>query len=823
MLNLSMSLRPLAALLDALPVAFVAHDPDGNVVLWNPAAEALLGWSREEVLGRPSPIPNAILRGTSGTLADATASLSALSGAIAPAGGFAPPLTGPDALSGAIDPPITGLDASGLATAAQVPRVWLKDRAGTELEVAAAVMPIAGHAATAVALWSLPASPALDRPSLEALFDQLPLGALVVDPKGAIVGANAAIARLLGSSRDQILGHSVGEFLDAGAEGLPDGPFGALESRGTSVRLRRHGGAPLSVELTTVSLSADRAVAFFRDEHLETQGRLYARLFESSGEAMVICDAKNNIQAVNEAFTRITGYAAAEVIGQNPRVLSSGRHDAAFYARIWVALSTTGTWRGELWNRRKSGDVYCEWATLSAIKDSGGRVSNYVAVFADITAVKETERQVMYLAQRDHLTGLPNRTLLRDRLDQALNAAARTDQQVALMLVDLDGFKSVNSSLGPTEGDLLLKEVARRLELSVRVGDTVARMGGDEFAIVLTSLASSSESLTVESRVRAVIGEPLHLAGQDLRLTASIGIAVYPQDGAASDLLLSHADAAMYAAKDAGRNTSRFFTASMNERAVDRMSLTQGLGRALEKNELRLHFQPQRPIATERLLGVEALLRWQHPDIGLVPPDRFIYLAEETGLIRPIGVWVLRESALRAKAWGIPVSVNLSVVQLEDPDLYRHVQEVLAETGVAPELLELEVTESVVMKDPVASVAMLTRLKALGLGLSMDDFGTGYSSLTQLKRLPLDRLKIDRAFVREVLTDAADQAVVQAVIAMGHALRLRIIAEGVETTEQRSLLADYGCDEVQGYLCGRPMPPDRIDDEIKALRLPLPA
>lgn len=801
MRHLSMSLRPLAALLDALPVAFVAHDPDGNVVLWNPAAELLLGWSREEVLGRPSPIPSAVLQGPSW-----------------PALGGSQHLIDPLAAS-----PPSGAHSTIAPAAVQVPRVWLRNRAGVELEVAAATMPITGHAATAVALWVVPDVPVLDRAVLEALFNALPLGALVVDPKGAIVGANPAVALLVGSGREQLLGHSVGDFLEAGPEGLPNGPFGALEARGAAVSLRRHGGAPRPVELKTATLSADRAAAFFRDTQAETQGRLYARLFESSGEAMVICDARNNIQAVNEAFTRITGYSEAEVIGQNPRILASGRHDAAFYARIWVALSTTGTWRGELWNRRKSGDVYCEWATLSAIKDASGKVSNYVAVFADITAVKETERQVMYLAQRDHLTGLPNRTLLRDRLDQSINAAARSEQQVALMLVDLDGFKSINSSLGPTEGDVLLKEVARRLELSVRVGDTVARMGGDEFAIVLTALDSSSEALTVESRVRGVIGEPLRLAGQDLRLTASIGIAVYPQDGAASDLLLSHADAAMYAAKDAGRNTSRFFTASMNERAVDRMSLTQGLGRALEKNELCLHFQPQRPIATERLLGVEALLRWQHPDIGLVPPDRFIYLAEETGLIRPIGVWVLRESARRAKAWGIPVSVNLSVVQLEDPDLLQHVEEVLRETGVAPGLLELEVTESVVMKDPVASVAMLSRLKALGLGLSMDDFGTGYSSLTQLKRLPLDRLKIDRAFVREVLTDPADQAVVQAVIAMGHALSLRIIAEGVETTEQRALLADYGCDEVQGYLCGRPMPPDRIDAEIKALQDPLPA
>jgi diguanylate cyclase (GGDEF)-like protein/PAS domain S-box-containing protein len=754
-------------LLDTLPVAFVAHDPLGHVVLWNPAAEALLGWSRDEVLGRASPLPEAVTQ------------------------------------------------APVPASASHVPLVRVKTRSGDTLEVAAASMPMTGSEASAVALWIPRESSGLDAARLRALFEHAPDGVVVVDERGRVVEANTAMEHLLGCDPGELTQRSLSDFMDLPLAATGN-PFGTTSAE--TLMLRRRDGGPVTARLTTTSIGEHRTVGFFRDitgaRRNELERRLFSRVFESSGEAILITNEHNGIIAVNEAFSHITGYAIEEVLGKNPSLLSSGRHDKGFYEGLWDSLKSQGSWRGELWNRRKSGEVYCEWTTINAIRDGAGTVTNFVAVFADITAVKDSQAQVTYLAQHDHLTGLPNRALLRDRLAQATGGAQRSGKQVALMMVDLDGFKSINGSMGPYEGDTLLMEIAYRLKDAVREGDTVARMGGDEFAIVLTSLDNAAECLTVVGKVRAAIAEPLTVGGQEMSLTASIGIAIYPQDGDTANVLLSHADSAMYTAKEAGRDTSRFFTEAMNSRTLDRMVLANGLGKALERGEFKLQFQPQRPIVGKGLLGVEALLRWHHPELGLVPPDRFIHIAEETGAIRSIGAWVLREAAVRAKAWKIPVSVNLSVVQLQDPEFFARVTGVLEETGVSPGLLEFEVTESVVMKDPVATAALLTRLKGLGVHLAMDDFGTGYSSLAQLKRLPLDRLKIDRAFVRDVLSDSADQAVVQAVIAMGHALRLRIIAEGVETQEQRVMLAGFGCDEVQGFLTGYPSDPEVIDGEL---------
>ncbi len=765
-----MSVRQLAALLDTLPIAFVAHDQLGKVVLWNPAAELLLGWSRDEVLGRASPLPEKVTR------------------------------------------------APVPASPAHVPVVQVLNRAGVTIEVAAASMPLTDHEASAVALWVPHGPTGLDGARLRALFENAPDGIVVVDPRGVVMEANPAMETLLGCAPDGLVQRTVADFLEGHGPLTPTQPFGTQSAE--TVLLRRRDGSPLTARLTTAPIGGQRTVGFFRDitgaRRNELERRLFSRVFETSGEAILITNEHNAIIAVNEAFTRITGYAVDEVLGRNPSILQSGRHDQAFYTTLWEALKAQGMWRGELWNRRKSGETYCEWTTINAIRDAHGAVTNYVAVFADITAVKDSQAQVTYLAEHDHLTGLPNRTLLRDRLAQATANAQRSNQQVALMMVDLDGFKGINGTLGPYEGDTLLMEIAYRLKDAVREGDTVARMGGDEFAIVLTALDSAAESLAVVSKVRAAIAEPLTVGGHELSVTASIGIAIFPQDGATANILLSHADSAMYTAKEAGRDTSRFFTEAMNSRTHDRMTLASALGRALERGEFKLQYQPQRPIVGNTMLGAEALLRWHSPELGLVRPDRFIQLAEETGAIRAIGAWVLKEAAQKAKAWNLPVSVNLSVVQLQDPEFFARVTHVLEETGVSPTLLELEVTESVVMKDAAATTELLSRLKGLGLRLAMDDFGTGYSSLAQLKRLPLDRLKIDRAFVREVMTDLADQAVVAAVIAMGHALKLRIIAEGVETQDQRVLLAGLGCDEVQGYLTGYPVDPEELEAERRA-------
>ncbi len=773
-----MSLGPIVNLLESVPAALVAHDPQGTVVAWNPAAETLLGWRRDEVIGRPSPLPRELLEG-----------------------------------------------------AAEVGLTEVATRAGTPLQLSFARVPLPGLGGTALVLWPPQAPVALDAPMLRALFHHAPDGIVVVDRKGSIIDANPAMGRMLGMSRAEHPPGTLWDFMDTSAGGLPTAQehFGQVLASGRAigeVPLKRGDGTTLRVDISAAAFAEDRFVGFVRDVTAQRrdalQLRLFSRLFECSGEAIVITDRHNAIIATNNAFTEITGYAFQEVLGKNPSLLSSGRHDRAFYEAMWTTLKQTGQWQGEVWNRRKSGEIFPEWTTLNTIRDEAGEVTNYVAIFADISAIKNSQAQVMYLAQHDHLTGLPNRTLLRDRLGQAMGLAQRANHQVALMLVDLDGFKTVNSSMGPQEGDLLLKEMARRIQAVVREGDTVARMGGDEFAIVLTPLDRATDSLKVASKVREAIVQPVTVAGRQMRFTASIGISVFPQDGASVNALLSHADAAMYTAKEAGRNTSRFFTEDMNSRALEHLVLLNAMTQGLERGEFHLQFQPQRPMSGKGLIGVEALLRWRHPELGLVPPDRFIRIAEDSGLIRPIGAWVLQEACRRAKGWNLPVAVNLSVVQLQDPDFFEVVTRALAESGVDPALIELEVTESVVMKDPRATVELLTRLRALGLRLAMDDFGTGYSSLAQLKRLPLHRLKIDRAFVRDVLTDPADQAVVQAVIAMGHALKLRIIAEGVETRDQLQVLTDFGCDEVQGYLFGHPAEPEVIDAERSADAPPAP-
>ena len=471
-----MSVRQLAALLDTLPVAFVAHDPLGHVVLWNPAAESLLGWSRDEVLGRASPLPEAVTQ------------------------------------------------APVPASASHVPVVKVRTKSGETIEVAAAGMPMTGHEASAVALWVPRESSGLDAPRLRALFEHAPDGVVVVDEKGVVVEANAAMETLLGCDPGDLVQRSVSDFMEMhGLPFSPGNPFGVTSAE--TLMLRRRDGGPVTARLTTTSIGENRTVGFFRDitgaRRNELERRLFSRVFESSGEAIVITNEKNVIIAVNEAFTRITGYAIEDVLGKNPSLLASGRHDQGFYAGLWDSLKSQGSWRGELWNRRKSGEVYCEWTTINAIRDAVGAVTNYVAVFADITAVKDSQAQVTYLAQHDHLTGLPNRSLLRDRLAQATAAAQRSGQQVALMMVDLDGFKSINGSMGPYEGDTLLMEIAYRLKDAVREGDTVARMGGDEFAIVLTSLDSAAECLAVVSKARASIAEPLTVGGQEMRLTAS--------------------------------------------------------------------------------------------------------------------------------------------------------------------------------------------------------------------------------------------------------------------------------------------------------------
>ncbi len=539
--------------------------------------------------------------------------------------------------------------------------------------------------------------------------------------------------------------------------------------------------------------------------------RVWAKVFESGTEAMLITDPASRIIEVNDTFTRITGYTRDEAVGQTPRLLNSGHHDAAFYRAMWESLTRTGAWAGEIWNRRKDGSVYPEWLSITAAHDENGQITNYVSAFSDISERKAYEVRLRHLAEYDPLTKLPNRTLLRDRLTHAIGLAARKGGKIAVLFLDLDRFKNINDSLGHAIGDQMLIEAARRLRSAVRGSDTVSRLGGDEFVLLLTELETPDHAAHVAEKLLQVVAEPFSLEGHELNVTPSIGIALFPEDGADPDALLKNADTAMYHAKEKGRNNFQFFAPAMNVRVSEHLALENGLRQALTRNELALHYQPQFDLASGRLIGYEALMRWHSPTLGTVPPGKFIPIAEESGLIQPLGQWALNEACRQNAQWradGLPVqpvAVNLSAVQFRHGNIVALIEQALRNSGLPPALLEVEVTESVLMEDIEQVAQTLQRIKRLGITLAIDDFGTGYSSLSYLKRIRFDKLKIDRSFINGLPDAADDAALTVAIIGMAANLGLGTIAEGVETEAQRDFLRRHGCRQVQGYLYARPL------------------
>ena len=553
----------------------------------------------------------------------------------------------------------------------------------------------------------------------------------------------------------------------------------------------------------------------------EEELRLAATVFDNSVEAIMITDATRNILSVNRAFTALTGYEAGEAIGQTPALLSAGYGSDEQLAEMWQLTEQHGYWQGEAWQRRRSGVEFPGWLSISAVRDLGGELTNYVAVFSDITERKANEARIAFLAHHDPLTSLPNRTLFQDRLEQALGRAERSEQMVALMFLDLDRFKTINDSLGHIIGDRLLQSVAERLSHCVRDTDTICRQGGDEFLIVLSDLADEDVPARIADKILRRLSEPFEIDGHELGTSFSIGIAVYPGDGRDSDVLMKNADTAMYHAKESGRNTYRFFTEQMNANALERLQLENHLRQALDRGELHLNYQPQIDLATGAIVGAEALIRWQSEALGFVPPGRFIPIAEESGLIVPIGRWVLRQACVQAKAWhdagfrNVGVAVNISPLQFRRDDIVARVREVLTETGLPAESLELEITESLIMQHAESVLETMHRLKALGVRLSIDDFGTGYSSLSYLKRFAVDRLKIDQSFVRDIAEDPDDAAIVRAIIQMGKSLKLDVVAEGAESRAQVDFLIREGCRAAQGYFF---CPPVSFDVLTRVLR-----
>ncbi|HEY8342377.1 MAG TPA: EAL domain-containing protein [Calditerricola sp.] len=553
----------------------------------------------------------------------------------------------------------------------------------------------------------------------------------------------------------------------------------------------------------------------------EEAQRLASSVFRYTQEGIMITDASGTILSVNPAFTAITGYTEEDVRGQTPRILKSGRHDAAFYRQMWETIQKTGQWRGEIWNKRKNSEIYPEWLTISAVKDDEGRITHYIAVFTDITEQKRYEEQIKHQALHDPLTDLPNRRLFNKRLATAVQQAQGTGRKVAVFFLDLDRFKNVNDTLGHTLGDELLRNVAARLSACVSGEGVLARIGGDEFALLLPSLTERAEAERVAQRIVDRFTQPIALGQRILYVSISVGIALYPDDGDDCPTLIKNADMAMYCAKEEGGNRYRFFTSGMEQKTVQRWKLENGLRQALELGELRLVYQPQVDVRTGLMIGAEALLRWHHPELGWISPASFIPLAEETGLIVPMGEWVLRTACAQAKTWqgaGLPpirIAVNLSALQFQEGRLVETVQRVLAETGLEPRFLELEITEGIMMTNRDQAVEMLHRLKAIGVKIAIDDFGTGYSSLGYLKRFPIDTLKIDKSFIRDCMDVPEDAAIVKAIIALAQNLNIRVVAEGVEHRRQLAFLFAEGCDVIQGYLYNPPVSPVELEGMLR--------
>jgi diguanylate cyclase (GGDEF)-like protein/PAS domain S-box-containing protein len=563
------------------------------------------------------------------------------------------------------------------------------------------------------------------------------------------------------------------------------------------------------VLLTSVTLNEEfLSYAMIRDisprKAAERSLTMAAQVFANCRDAILVTDKRFRVVAVNDAFTDITGFTPGEIVGHEVPGLHSGVHAAAFYQQIWDYVDRHDHWEGEIWSTRRNGEEYLVWVALTAIRDGQGQIANYMAMLSDITDRKRVEERNRHLAEHDFLTDLPNRVLFLDRLQLALATARRQHTTVALMFIDLDRFKAINDSHGHQVGDQVLREVAQRLARGVRGVDTVSRQGGDEFVVILADIGGVDQAAHVAGTVMQAVAQPFSVGGHEIALSISIGISMYPGDGEDVETLLKHADVAMYHAKQNGRNDFQFFSPEMNAHVVERVQMENNLRHALANDEFLIEYQPEVNIETGLTIGVEALLRWRHPERGLLQPDQFLQVAEECGLIVPIGEWVLQQACAQARRWrdqGFPVvvAVNLSTVQFFHDKLVDCVDEALRRSGLAPQFLDLEITEGVIMTGDQATIDTVNALRERGVQLTIDDFGTGYSSLSYLRRFPLSKLKIDRSFIDDITRDPADAAIIPAIIAVARSLKLRVIAEGVETAEQLQFLQQHGCDEYQGY------------------------
>jgi len=666
---------------------------------------------------------------------------------------------------------------------------------------------------------------------------------IVIDAEGRIRQINRAAERQLGLSEDTWSGSPADELLSPEdrlslAAQLPPLPWPLKSVLLETIRLHKsYSGehrfsAPLRENpgsiywlkgnlLHSEQGKLEGAVVTATDisdmKERETQLRLNAKVFQNTSEAIFITDLAGTILDVNEAFCAISGYRRSEVVGQNTRLLKSGLQEQAFYARMWKTLLTEGYWEGEIWDRRKNGEYFPMLLTINTVTDEKNRPTHYVAIARDISSLKHAEKQLEQMAYYDSLTGLPNRFLFKERFKHESVLAQRDGSKLAVCFIDLDNFKDVNDTLGHWAGDYLLKEVALRIQNCLRKTDTVARFGGDEFIVILSNIAEPAEPADIAQKLIDVVGNPIHIQNHQIFVGASIGIALFPDDGRDFTTLTKHADAAMYVSKAKGRRTFQYFEAHMKEEPRQRILMETQLRQAIEQEQFVLHYQPKVNCVSNRITGAEALIRWRHPERGIVSPNQFIPIAEETALIIPLGQWILRTACLQAKAWGdrLPdfrIAINLSAKQLLADNFIDFLDRILAETQTDPQLIELEITESLVMHDIEKATERLSRIRDRGIHIAMDDFGTGYSSLSYLQKLPVQTIKIDRSFIHAYAGDMTSEqaALIKTIVTLGQILNLKVVAEGVETREQLELLKFYGCHEIQGYYISPPLPEDEF-------------
>lgn len=665
----------------------------------------------------------------------------------------------------------------------------------------------------------------------QELFQSMTNGVLVLQPeeKGAefeVQSANPACERIFHRSCYSLKGLTLNELLPYSRKKVDD-LYSAIKNAWQDNSPHAHTFTVykghrlrLWLDVQIYKLSSGELVAILDDRTEKEQNRirleLYTNVYRQSRQAVLISDQNNQIISVNEAFTELTGYREDEVRGHNPRILASGKVPPATYQRMWQALQDTGFWQGELWDKTKGGRVYPKWITINTVRDTSGQISYYIASFSDITEQKHAEEQIQHLSNYDPLTHLLNRFSFEERLSQAISASHQEQRELAVLFIDLDHFKDINDTLGHRAGDELLKAVAKRLKDRIRESDLLARVGGDEFTIAFTHFSNHNHLALKTSTLLESLSAPYEINDQPIYITPSIGVSVYPNDGDTVQELMKHADAAMYHAKGLGRKNFQFHCNTISKQTQQRLNLGQQLNQALQEEQFELYYQPQIDTASGHICALEALIRWHHPERGMVSPAEFIPVLEDTGLIEPVGAWVLRTACQQLARWHqqgfeqLRISVNLSARQLRSTTLISQVTTALRNCSLPASSLELEVTESLAMENPEQAISILGQLSDMGISIAIDDFGTGYSSLAYLKKLPIQILKLDREFVSHIETDSNDAAISTATISLAHSLGLKVVAEGVETQQQHDFLQDQGCDYLQGYFHGRPAPASDI-------------